>query len=139
MFDAPSTLGRRLQKFHRCFKVWKNQAESFQCLENNRLAVSSGFQGLENYLRGRSSGPLVGRRDSPMRNSSTQRAASRPSEIAQTINDCPRWQSPAAKTLSTEVWWFVSVLMFPRSSSSTPRPWMTLSRSGPGWNALTDE
>ena len=41
--------------------------------------------------------------DSPMRNSSTFRAASRPSEIAHTTKDCPRRQSPAANTFSTEV------------------------------------
>jgi hypothetical protein len=40
----------------------------------------------------------------PINQESTARAASRPSEMAQTTKDCPRRMSPAAKTISTEDW-----------------------------------
>ncbi len=54
-----------------------------------RLATGSGA---------RQAGVRVsGRRDSPMRNRSTPRAASRPSAMAQTIRLWPRRESPAAK------------------------------------------
>ena len=45
-----------------------------------------------------------GRTDAPIRNSSTARAHCLPSRIAHTTSDWPRRTSPAANTLSTEVW-----------------------------------
>ena len=44
-----------------------------------------------------------GRAETPIRNSSTARAAWRPSRIAHTTSDWPRRMSPAVNTLSTEV------------------------------------
>ncbi len=41
--------------------------------------------------------------DDPIRNSSTARAAWRPSRIAHTTSDWPRRMSPAANTLGTDV------------------------------------
>lgn len=50
------------------------------------------------YTRGKSPGPLVGRSVRPIKNKSTPRAASRPSEMAQTMRDAPILASPAANT-----------------------------------------
>eukprot|EP00982_Pelagococcus_subviridis_P002395 18522-Pelagococcus_subviridis.AAC.10 len=59
--------------------------------------------------------------DSPMRNRSTFAAAPRPSEMAQTTSDCPRRQSPAAKTPGTDVSNSPnSALKLERSSTSNP-------------------
>ena len=44
-----------------------------------------------------------GSTDDPIRNSSTARAAWRPSRIAHTTSDCPRRMSPAAKTFGADV------------------------------------
>jgi hypothetical protein len=44
-----------------------------------------------------------GRLLEPIRNSSTARAAWRPSRIAQTTSDCPRRMSPQAKTRGVEL------------------------------------
>ena len=45
-----------------------------------------------------------GKSEKPIKNSSAARAAWRPSRIAHTTRDWPRRMSPAANTLSTEVW-----------------------------------
>src|SRR5271154_741327 len=54
-----------------------------------------------NHRRGDQSSGLDGRNVSPIRYASTARAASRPSQIAHTTSDCPRRESPAAKTPGT--------------------------------------
>ena len=46
---------------------------------------------------------LLGSAVFPVRNTSTSRAASRPSEMAQTTSDWPRRMSPATNTLGREV------------------------------------
>lgn len=45
-----------------------------------------------------------GSTDEPIRNSSTARAAWRPSRIAHTTSDWPRRMSPAVNTFGTDVW-----------------------------------
>ena len=46
----------------------------------------------------------LGKSVRPIRNRSTERAAWRPSRMAQTTSDWPRRMSPAANTFLTEVW-----------------------------------
>ena len=56
------------------------------------------FEHFQNYIATKSPATsLEGKSDFPIKYKSTCRAASLPSEIAQTINDCPRRISPAAK------------------------------------------
>ena len=47
---------------------------------------------------------FLGRVEDPIKKVSTWCAASRPSEIAQTMRDCPRRTSPAAKIFFFAVW-----------------------------------
>jgi len=70
------------------------------------------------HRRGDYSG--AGRSESPIRYSSTPLAQLRPSAIAQTIRDCPRCMSPAAKTPGTLVIQASSRHTVPRSVMRTP-------------------
>ncbi len=56
------------------------------------------------YTPGKSPPSLVGKLDDPIKYKSTCLAASLPSEMAQTIKDCPRRISPAVKMFGTLVW-----------------------------------
>ncbi len=62
-------------------------------------AVRLPHRSLGSYRRAPASGSSV----APCRNRSMPRAASRPSVMAQTMSDCPRRMSPAAKTPRTLV------------------------------------
>ena len=74
---------------------------NFDFYKKKSLEINQGIIGelccWFSYSVGKSPFPFVGRLVEPIKNKSTSLAASRPSEIAQTINDCPLLISPAVK------------------------------------------
>src|SRR5258708_1740853 len=76
---------------------WNQRLSAFFTMDAYNITLKGGIDAISQFHTQR------GNVDEPIRNSSIERAAWRPSRMAQTTSDWPRRMSPAANTLSTLV------------------------------------